>query len=654
MKKAIVVLAVLSFCSKLQAQTPTGSDQNLDEVIVTAAKKSQKQSQTGKVITVIDQPTLINNRGKSLTEILNQFSGIFTVGANNAPGSNQELYLRGAATGNTLFLLDGVPLQDPNMITNTYDLNNIHPDQIERIEILKGAQSTLWGSAAVAGVVNIITKKGGTKKIGASATVAYGSYNTWKAGLGVNGSVDRFSYNLHYNRVNTDGFSAAYDSIGNRGFDKDGLKQDGFQANLGYRISPSLTVNYTNNYGFFKAAADGGAYQDDNDVNARIKNRVNSVSINYKTSKSALHLVQGFINSDRFFHNDSADIGTLRMNPNASSYTIWSENNLKGRSIVTDLYGNHDFTDHISLVAGVQHTFQKTSQTFNSISNYGPYDATPIQDDSARVRNFSGYVSALFTGIRGFNLEAGGRLNHNSLYGTNTTFTLNPSYNVNEHTRVFVNISSGYNVPTLYQLYSEYGNGDLEPEKSVNYELGVQTFTNNQKNSLRLVAFKRDIKDLIVYYTDPETFAGKYMNRDAQHDYGFEVESNIAIGAIGQWVSNFTYINGRGVNAGVSSRNLFRRPDFTVNSTLSLNPVRNLTVAPAFRYVGERIPGEYDLGGPSPMPAYYTVDFYASYTLKGKVNLFADLRNITDQKYFDVYGYNSRRANYMFGIGLSL
>ncbi|MCH5683238.1 TonB-dependent receptor plug domain-containing protein [Niabella sp. W65] len=143
---------------------PNGANKNLDEVIITASKKSQKQSQTGKVVTVIDQATLINNRGKSLTEILNQFSGIFTVGANNAPGSNQELYLRGAATGNTLFLMDGVPLQDPNMITNTYDLNNINPEQIERIEILKGAQSTLWGSAAVAGVINIITKKGGPKK----------------------------------------------------------------------------------------------------------------------------------------------------------------------------------------------------------------------------------------------------------------------------------------------------------------------------------------------------------------------------------------------------------------------------------------------------------------------------------------------------------
>ncbi|ULT45513.1 TonB-dependent receptor [Niabella defluvii] len=131
----------------------------------------------------------------------------------------------------------------------------------------------------------------------------------------------------------------------------------------------------------------------------------------------------------------------------------------------------------------------------------------------------------------------------------------------------------------------------------------------------------KDIKDLIIFYTDPETFAGRYMNRDEQNDYGFEIESNIGIGNIGQWVSNFTYINGRGINAGIPSKNLFRRPDFIVNSTLTVNPFKSLTVAPSFRYVGERIPGEYDLGGPNPMSAYYTIDFYAAYTIKKKISL---------------------------------
>ncbi|MFT4095408.1 MAG: TonB-dependent receptor [Niabella sp.] len=652
MKKRILVVAAAALYSTLHAQNETVS-KDLDEVIITASKKDLKQSQTGKVVTVIGQETLQQHIGKSLTEILNQYAGIFTVGANSAPGTNQDVYLRGAATGNILFLLDGIPLQDPSFVTNGYDLNNINPEQIERIEILKGAQSTLWGSAAVAGVINIITKKGGTKKIAPAVTVAYGSYNTLKIGAGINGKLRGLSYNLLYNRASTDGFSAAYDSVGNRNFDKDGLKQNSFQANLGYDFTNALSLKFTSNYGYYKADADGGAYTDDYDNIVKSKNFVNSLSLNYKTERTALHLIQSMITADRSYIDDSTDIGTTRIDPDASYYSIWSDGSYKGRSYITDLYGNYNFTQNLSLVAGLQYVHQNTDQAYSSVSNYGPYNALPVSSDSAKTNNLSAYTSFLITDLKGFNIEIGGRYNHHSIYGSNGTFTFNPSYNIDEHTRVFINISSGYNVPSLYQLYSEYGNRDLSPEKSINYELGVQTLTNDNRNSFRIVGFKRDIKDLIVFYTDATTYASKYINRDEQHDYGFEVESNIAIGNIGHWVNNLTYVSGNGISEGVKTKNLYRRPDFTLNSMLTLNPVGGLTVVPAFRFVGERMPGQYDVG-PDPMPHYYTVDFYAAYSIKQKVKVFADFRNVTNQRYFDAYGYNSRRFNFMAGISASL
>jgi len=650
MKKKILVVAAVAFYSTLQAQNETN---NLDEVVITATKKEQKQSQTGKVVTVIDQAALQRNIGKSLTEILNQYAGVFTVGANGAPGSNQELYLRGAATGNTLLLLDGVPLQDPNMISNTYDLNNIQPDQIERIEILKGAQSTIWGSAAVAGVINIITKKSGTKNISPSANLAYGTYNTLKAGVGLNGKISGFQYNLMYNRISTDGFSAANDAQGGKGFDEDGMKQNAFQANIGYRFSPAFSANFISNYGYFKADADAGAGQDDFDVKSKVKNFVNSVHLSYKSEKTAIHLVQSFIRSDRFFSNDSTDIGPLRLNPQASFYTIWSENDLRGRSVITDLYGNYNFSDQISIVAGLQHTAQKTNQTFESISNFGPFDAVPIHNDSAKVRNFSGYASALFSNLSGFNLELGGRVNHNSLYGNNATFTLNPSYNFSDNIRAFLNISSGYNVPSLYQLYSEAGNRDLKPEKSMNYEIGVQALSSDKNSSIRLVGFKRDIKDLITYYSDPVTYASQYINRDQQNDYGVELESNLKIAKLGHWINNITYIEGEGENDGVKVKNLYRRPKLAWNSAVELNLVKSFKLTPSVRVVGKRTPGTYDVG-PDPMKSYYTLNCNLAYTLVSKVKLFADFSNITNQKYFDAYGYNTRGFNLLAGVNLSL
>ena len=637
MKKKIFIAAAVIFSSQAQAQQDT-AHKTLDEVVVTATKSDVKQSQTGKVVSVIDQAMLQRNAGKTLTEILNYQAGVFIVGANNSPGTNQDIYLRGSATGNTLILIDGVRVGDPSQINNSFDLNAINTSQIERIEILKGAQSTLWGSDAVAGVINIITKKGGANKIDPSVMLSYGSYNTFKANAGLNGKLDDFTYNLNYNHTDSKGFSAAYDSTGTNNFDNDGLKQDNFQANIGYKFTPKFSVRGMSNYSKYKAGLDAGAFTDDKDNTTTDYSFINTLEMIYKTKTIALHFNNSFINSKRLYDDDSASIG---------GFVKYARGSYKGRSYVSDLYGNFTLTHQLSLLSGVQYTSQNSDQSYLSISSYGPYSSG--LGDSAKVNNFSAYASLLLLGLKGFNAEAGIRYNHHKLYGNNATYSFNPSYNIDENTRVFVNISSAYKVPSIYQLYDSYaGNKNLKPEESTNYEIGVQSLSHNKMNSLRFVAFKRDIKNVIVYYTDIN-YNSQYMNRDQQNDYGFEVESNISIGTKGNWVNNFTYVDGEGKDNNVKVNNLYRRPNFTFNSTLTLQPLKNLTLMPSFRFVGTRLKGEYD-PGPDVMPQYYTLDLYAGYHFTKQVRAFLDLRNITDQKYFDVPGYNSRRANYTIGL----
>jgi vitamin B12 transporter len=112
-------------------------------------------------------------------------------------------------------------------------------------------------------------------------------------------------------------------------------------------------------------------------------------------------------------------------------------------------------------------------------------------------------------------------------------------------------------------------------------------------------------------------------------------------------------VDGEGQTGAVKVKNLYRRPNFTFNSSLSLEPVKGLTLMPNFRFVGTRIKGEYD-AGPNVMPQYYTIDFYAAYNFKKPVKVFADLRNVTDQVYFDIPGYNSRKANFTIGLSMQL
>jgi vitamin B12 transporter len=648
MKKKIFIAAAVCFSSQLYAQQPvpfnSGDSATMDEVVFTATKTAIKQSQTGKVVTVINQATIQRNAGKNLTEILNCQAGVFVNGANNNPGSNQDYYLRGAATSNTLILLDGVPVADPSAISSYFDLNNINAAQVERIEILKGAQSTLWGSDAVAGVINIITKKGGAKKFSPNALISYGSYSTFKANAGLDGSFDKFTYNLQYGYTNSKGFSSAHDSAGVADFDNDKFIQNNIQANLGYKFDPRLSVRYTTNYGKYETGLDAGAFTDDEDYSNENSNFINSLLFTYTGKKATVSFVNTYINTKRLLMDDSASVG---------GFAKFARGNYKGNSLVSEIFGNVKLNKYFSLVGGLQRMAHNTSQAYYNISSYGLYTAPALGKDTTKTENYAAYTSVSLLNFNQFNVEAGVRYNNHSIYGNNVTWSFNPSYNIDDNTRVFVNLSSAYKVPSLYQLYSEFGNKELQPEKSNNYELGVQTLSNSKKNSLRLVAFKRDIKDVIIFYTDFATYASQYINRDEQHDYGFEIENNFAIGNIGQWVTNLTYVDGDGKTGNTKVKNLYRRPNFTFNSSFTIEPVKGLTLMPDFRFVGNRLKAEYD-AGPAVMAQYYTLDFYAGYNFKKQFRLFADIRNITDQKYFDIPGYNSRQANYTVGLNMQL
>ncbi|MEP6847102.1 MAG: TonB-dependent receptor, partial [Panacibacter sp.] len=514
----------------------------------------------------------------------------------------------------------------------------INTAMVERIEILKGAQSTLWGSDAVAGVINIITKKAGKNKINPSASISYGSYETVKANAGLDGSLDKLFYNLQYGYTNSKGFSSAYDSTGIKNFDDDKFERNSIQASVGYHFTPMFTAKINSLYGKYTTGLDAGAFKDDKDYTNTNSNFINGITLTQKGSNYAVNFINTYTRAKRQLHDDSTSVG---------GFAKYSEGEYNGYTFVSDLYGNIQLAKKLSLLAGAQRKSDKTDQSYLSISSYGPF-ATAL-GDSAKTVNYAAYASLSLLDWNHFNAEAGVRYNNHSIYGSNTTFSFNPSYNIDEDTRVFLNISSAYRVPSLYQLYSDYGNKDLQPEKSKNYEIGVQTFSNNKKNSLRLVAFKRDIKDVIAFYSDPVTYASQYINRDEQHDFGFEVENNFALGKIGQWVNNFSYVDGEGKNANVKMKNLYRRPNFTLNSSLSVQPVKNLVLMPSFRFVGSRPRGVYD-AGPAVMPQYYTLNLYAAYTFAKQYRLFADFNNITNQQYFDIPGYNTRGSNFTVGL----
>ena len=201
-KKLTLLSTALLTATALLAQQDTLTIKSLDEVIVTANKVAQKQSQTGKVVTVIGKEELQHSAGKSVGQVLNEQAGVWVNGAMQTLGSVQTVFMRGANSGRTLILMDGIPVNDPSQITGDYDLNLFSITDVERIEICKGAQSTLYGSDAVAGVINIITiKKDVNKPVNVKATVAYGNQNTIKGNVQVYGKTGKLTYTTRYAKL---------------------------------------------------------------------------------------------------------------------------------------------------------------------------------------------------------------------------------------------------------------------------------------------------------------------------------------------------------------------------------------------------------------------------------------------------------------------
>ncbi|HEV9035933.1 MAG TPA: TonB-dependent receptor, partial [Puia sp.] len=333
----------------------------------------------------------------------------------------------------------------------------------------------------------------------------------------------------------------------------------------------------------------------------------------------------------------------------------FSQSSYTGRSHFAELYTNLALSRHVDLLAGIDYRNQGTDQSNVYLSQYYS-DTSKIGFDSARVRQSAGYVSLQIKELGGFNLGLGGRYNGFSKYGNVVTYSIDPSYVIDDRVKLFANLSSGFSAPTLYQLYSPYSDpyGQLSPEKTESLEMGAQ-YSRKHFNA-RGVFFQRHTKDEIIFTYDATYYNGFYINQDRQDDYGMEWEVSWKAGP---WslTGNYTYITGKGTTLSggkdTSFYNLYRQPKNLLNLKAGWQPDEGLYISLSLRTVGKRIEPVYG-SAPIPVASYYTLNGYAEYRLAKTWKFFLDLENLTDRQYFDIPGFNSKRFNFMAGIAVHL
>lgn len=625
MKRKIFIVAAAIISSTAQAQDTTTTA--MDEVVITPTRFSKKVAETGKVVSVISKAQLDRSAGKDLAQLLNEQAGVVISGAGSNPGKDKAIYLRGALGKYTVILVDGIPVTDPSGVGGALDLRLLPIDMIERIEILKGSQSTLYGSDAIAGVINIITKKSGSKTIGGYGTASYGHYNTFKGNAGVNGSTKNVDYNIGYTHFTTDGISEANDKTGAGDFDKDGFKQNSLSANISIQATSKLKISPFARFSDFKGNTDADAFTDGTQkYNTKVVNT--GLASQYLLPHGAVTLQYGFTKSDHSY----------------ISPFFTSEG--RGRLHNADLFFNNDFGKHIQLLAGV------------NVQKLKMLDTTATTKDPS-VSITSPYVSVFIRNTGGFHLQVGGRYNNHSKYGSNFTYTVNPSYLIDKNTKLFVNFETGFKAPTLYDLYGQYGsNPELKPEKSTNIEAGVQAAFADNKIEVRVAAFDRKIKDAIVY---GPSFS--VINRDRQHDKGFEVEPTIFVNKQVTIRAAYSFVTGKITSMNGTKdtvfNNLVRRPKHAVNVNIGWQATKDLFISTNLRTNSKRIDWFYDPAtferSDVELKAFALWDIYAEYKLlKGQLKIFADAKNITGTKYFEVYGYSTMGFNVNAGVSFKL
>jgi vitamin B12 transporter len=621
-KKLLVALAIYGY-QGATAQNDSTFTKQLEQVVVTATKFPTKSAETGKVITIIDQATLSRSLGKDLSQVLTEQAGLVINGATSNPGKDKSVFLRGAKNDYTVILVNGIPVTDPSGVGGAFDLRLFPIEQIERIEILKGAQSTLYGSDAIAGVINIITKKGAGKPAQLYGNASFGSFNTNKFYAGVNGQAEKVSYNIGFTHHESEGISEAADTAAIKTFDKDGFMQHAFQFGVDAEVAEGLQVKPFFRYSYFKGDFDDGSFADAN--NKYVATLLSTGAIGtYKFDRGLITAQYAYDEMGRIYN------------------TSFGASEFDGRNKLAEIYGQLNFSDHVSLLAGIDHRRQKMMKPDTSVKITSPY------------------ASLFLKNLGGFNLEAGVRYNDHSHYGNNTTYSINPSFLVNGNLKVFANIASAFKAPTLNALYGPFGaNPDLSPEKSRTIEGGVQASLFNNFLQARVVYFQRHTKDMIIYGP-----AFTYINLDEQDDHGLEIEPAIQINNDLQVKLYYSYVDGEvttktGGGKDTSFHNLVRRPKHSFGATINYQVTKQFFISTNIYSYGKRDDLFFDNVTyeqlPATLKAYTIWNAYAQYSLlKYRVKLFVDVKNITGAKYQEVYGYGTQKFNAAAGLSVRL
>jgi vitamin B12 transporter len=641
------LFVLVSACAFAQEKENVASKQELEEVVVSDSKFALPKEKSGKVITKITAEELKNKPGQSIAAILNTVAGVEINGNQSAAGKNLGYYIRGGKNSQVLILIDGIPVNDASGISMEYDLRLLPAEQVESIEIMKGAASTLYGTGAATGVINIRLKKAAKKALVANGYFNLGTNATatnqnqkaadFNQGFSINGSSNKLTYFAALNSTETKGISQIAPPNSTIHYEEDPFSRLNYLAKIGYKATNQLTLDFFGNYDKIKNDYDGGF--DNTGTSDTNLNKTSSkqfrlgFSPKYKYEKGEFVLNSSFNKLVRSYD----ELDTYSNSVGFSQY--------ESRSVNVDGFNKYEVSPSFFLVSGVQYQFHDA----NSVTPYGS-----SAKEGTKFNMVDPYITGVYSSSFGFNLNAGARWNSHSAYGNQLVYNLNPSFDFKSlPLKIISSYSTAFVTPSLYQLYSQYGNAQLTPEKNSTIEAGFETKLCNKKLKWNVVGFYREQTNFIGFYFNPVTYDSNYINIDGLNKAkGIETQLSWTLSNTIKWNSNYTYTQ---VDEALSRL----IPKHKINSSVDYKVSESFFWNVNYQYVDARKDAFFDGNTYATtqvkLGSYQLVNTLTRYEIiKNKLTLFGSVNNIFNVDFVENIGYSALGRNYKLGLTINL
>lgn len=607
---------------KNETTAKTGdSSVRMEEMVVTASRVEESLRMAADAVTVVTAKDIQRKGEQTVVEALSDVPGV-SITQNGSNGGTTNVYLRGTSNAHTVILIDGMRVADPIGMDGKVSISNLPTDNIERIEVVRGNQSVLYGSDAIGGVINIITKKGKGKPT-VSTSFEGGSYQTYKENLSVRGATERIGFSASVTRLDTQGVSKA-DVQPNP--EMDYYNNTNISAKLDGRLTDKTRVGFS-------------VYQDTAKMDLDTTGGVDA----YRVQLSDITIVSANIEQDvtkwwtsiikvgntdtkRDLFKDGSGIYTGTTQVFESRYT---------GSVKTASWQNNFFVgDKDTLTVGLDYLHETgANQSGQSFLN----------DVTARTQ--SAFVENKWTPLQNVNITVGVRNDHHQQFGQETTYKAAGSYLFERlGTKVRASYGTGFHAPSLYQLFEPtYGDTNLLPEKSKGYDAGIDQFLFGDKVTLSATYFRNDLDNLINF--DMSTW--KYANVSQAQTSG--VETSATWRAL-SWLSlsaNYTYLEAKNDS---TQKQLVYRPHHSAGGSVNIRPLDKLNWNVSMQYVGERY---RDADNNYSMPAYMVFNTAMSYDVTKWLQVTGRISNFTNKYYNSIYQYGEPGIGFYGGMKLT-